>query len=265
MMDILREELNTVLFSIGLFAVLIYAVIRDRRNPLKWSKNARPPMEELIERRNWLHDYTGAKPGWGRKSAATRVISDKDDPGGWELVITSATRSGPSRKHADIPGDTIFRAAKPRFEHELAVFAGAIPATTKTPFDPLRDVAGMEERRLRQQLRDMLGETHRRDLEALTRQPVPGGNEITVLATRDPNPHFDVAEIARLLTRWSAFNPMTNPARLVIDEHGMMLYLREALDDPNQISTFVTMGQDLMQAALPQAPNNTTPQSATGA
>lgn len=248
MLDILREDLKTVLLSLGLFAVLVYAVFHERRNPLKWSKNARPPMEMLIERRNWQHDYTGAKPGWGRKSAATRVISDKDDPGGWELVITSATRSGPRRTQPDIPGDTIFRAAKPRFARELAVFSGAISATTKTPFDPLRDVAGMEERRLRQQLRDMLGATHMRDLKALTRQPVPGGNEITVLATRDPDPFFEVAEIARLLTRWSALHPTSNPARMIIDEFGMMLYVREALSDPDQISTFVTMGQDLMQA-----------------
>ncbi|MCC5999599.1 MAG: hypothetical protein JJU19_01880, partial [Pararhodobacter sp.] len=112
-----------------------------------------------------------------------------------------------------------------------------------------------------QELRDMLGKTHQRDLDALSRQPVPGGNTITVLATRDPNARFDVAEIARLLTRWSAINLTTNPARLVIDDFGMMLYLREALSDPNQISIFVTMGQDLMQTART---DESAPQSATG-
>lgn len=263
-MELLREELNTVLLSLGLLAALIYAVLRDRRNPLKWSKHARDPMEVLVERRNWRHSHEGPKPGYGRKSAAVRLLGDKDDPDAWELVITSATRSSAHRRHADIAGDTIFRAPQPVFPRELAVFAGAIPATTKTPLDPMRDMAGMEERRLRQELDDMLGKTHQRALDALSRQPVPGGNKITVLATRDPNAEFDLAEIARLLTRWSAFNPMTNPARLVIDEFGMMLYLREALSDPNQISVFVTMGQALMQTALSNC-EHPAPQPATGA
>ncbi|MCC5993224.1 MAG: hypothetical protein JJT99_11960 [Rhodobacteraceae bacterium] len=249
MMELLREELNTVLLSLGLLAVLVYAVMRDRRNPLKWSKNARDPMDVLAERRNWQRSFTGPKPGFGRKSAAVSVIGDKDDPRAWEVVITSATRSSPHRSHADIPGDTIFRAPLPVFPRELVVFAGAIPATTKTPFDPMRDMAGMEERRLRQELRDMLGKTHQRALDALSRQPVPGGNKITVLATHDPNARFDVAEIARLLTRWSAFNPMTNPARLVIDEFGMMLYLREALSNPDAISAFVTLAFNLQATA----------------
>ncbi len=264
MTDILREELNTVLLSLGLFALLVYAVMRDRRNPLKWSKNARDPMDVLVERRNWQHHYTGPKPGFGRKSAAVRTICAKDDPEAWEIVITSATRSSAHRNYADIPGDTIFRAPGPVFSRQLAVFAGAIQKTSKTPFDPLRDIAGMEERRLRQELRHMLGQTHARDLDALSRQPVQGSNEITVLATRDPTPCFNMAEIARLLTRWSAINPMTNPARMVIDDFGMMLYLREALSDPNQISIFATMGHDLMQTALPSADVSAL-KSATGA
>lgn len=263
-MELLREELKTVLLSLGLLAVLFYLVMRERKTLFKRRKRTRDPMEVLVERRNWRHRHEGPKPGYGRKSAAVRVLGDKDDPDAWEVVITSATRSSAHRSHADIPGDTVFRAPQPVFPRELAVFAGAIPATTKTPLDPMRDMAGMEERRLRQELSDMLGKTHQRALDALSRQPVPGGNKITVLATRDPNARFDVAEIARLLTRWSAFNPMANPARLVIDEYGMMLYLRAALSDPNQVSVFVTMGQALMQTALSDS-EHPAPQPATGA
>ena len=250
MTDLLQEDFTTILISLGLLAVLGYAIARDRNTPLKWSKNAPDPMEALIERRNWRHAYHGPKPGKGRKSAAVRVIGDKDTPGSWEVVITSATRSSSHRSHADIPGDTIFRASQPAFPRELAVFAGAIPATTPTPLDPLRNMAGMEERRLRRELRDMLGETHQRDLDALMRQPVPGGNEILVLATRDPNDRFDVAGIARLMVRWSAIHPMTPPPRLLFDGHGMMLYLRDALGDPETISTFVSMAHDLQRVAV---------------
>lgn len=252
MLEFLIEERNTLLLSLGLFGVLVYAVLRDRKNPLKWSKNAPDPMKMLIERRNWTHSYTGPKGGYGRQSAAVRTIGDKDDPEAWEVVITSATRSSVHRKHHDIPGDTIFRAARPAFPREMVVFAGALPATTKTPLDPMRGRAGLEERRLRQELSEMLGESHGGVLDALVHQPVPGGNKIIALATRTPNAQFDVAEIARLLTRWSALHPTTGPARLVIDHFGMMLYLREALSDPNQISIFVTMGQDLMQAENPE-------------
>ena len=243
-MDILREDLNTVLFSLALFGVLVYAVLRDRKTPLIWSKDAPNPMDVLIARRNWHFAHHGAKPGHGRKAAAQRVICDKDDPDAWEVVITSRSSSAPGR-NADVPGDTVFRAPNPIFPRELAVFAAPIPATSPTPFDLMRDFAGMEECRLRSELREMLGQTHDRDIEALSRQPVPGGNEITALATREPSDRFDVAEIARLLTRWTAFHPMTLPPRLVFDEHGMMLYLRDALTDPDAISTFVSMALDL--------------------
>ena len=247
-MDFLREDLNMILLSLGLLAVLVYLVLRDRKTPLKWSKNTSDPMEALVGRRNWHYAYQGPKPGYGRKSAAQRVLGDKDDPDAWEVVITARSRSG-SGRDADVPGDTIFRAPAPVFPRALAVFAAPIPATSPTPFDPLRDIAGMQDRRLRRELQDMLGKTHQRDLDALSRQSVPGGNAIAVLATRDPADRFDMAEIARLLTRWTALHPMTAPPRLVIDAHGMLLYLRDALSDPDAISTFVTMAFDLQAAA----------------
>lgn len=247
-MDALDGQLDMLILSLGLLAVLVYLILRDRKTPLKWSKNAPDPIEALVARRNWHHAYSGPKPGYGRKSAAQRVLGDKDDPDAWEVVITSRSRSGIGRD-ADVPGDTIFRAPAPVFPRDLAIFAAPIPATSPTPFDPLRDMAGMEDRRLRTELREMLGKTFQPDLDALSSRPVPGGNTITVLATRDPSGRFDIAEVARLLTRWTALHPMTSPPRLVIDGYGMMLYLRDALGDPDAISTFVSMAFDLRAAA----------------
>lgn len=85
-----REDLNRILFTLGLLAVLVHLVLRDRKTPLKWSKNASDPMEALIGRRNWHHAYQGPKPGYGRKSAAQRVAGGNGDPDGWEVVITAA-------------------------------------------------------------------------------------------------------------------------------------------------------------------------------
>lgn len=248
MTDLLREDLNTVLFIAALLGVLVYAVVRDRRNPLKWSKNAPDPMDAMIERRGFDLERHGARPGYGRAAGARMIITDHADPDAWELIITSEIRKYTKRPE-DETGDTVFRAPAPVFAHELAVFAAPVPGTTPTPFDPLRDAPGLEEKRLRRELRDVLGDSHGDRPDLLVRFPAPARSDILVLATRDPAAQFDVPAIAQQLARWTAFHPTTRPPRLVIDAFGMMLFVPQPVFDPGQISMFVTMGQELAKAA----------------
>ncbi len=249
MFEPLREDWGTILFSLALVPVLVFAVLRDRRNPLKWSRNTPDPMAQIVARRNWSHSYKGPRPGRGRASAHVRVIGDKDAPEAWEVVITGSYRTSVARRGNDNPGDSIFRAPRPAFPGALAVFAAQAPVSTRIARNPLAGAAGMAQQELRRELQEVLGDTHHDMLQALRPQPLPSGNAITLFATRDPAPHFDLAEIARLLARWASLNPLLAPPRLVLDGHGMMLYMRQTLSDPNKISVFATMGLDLQATA----------------
>lgn len=218
---------------IGGFVVIIVWSLRVERN-------RQTALRTVVERHGWEYAHS---PGTSRR-AAHLCITPTD--AGWRLDIRRRRNRGKHR--GQDPGRSEFVSPTPYFQNNLVMLIGPGARGLTGAMGALSGV--LDNAFGRGLLSRLFGPEIAEHAGNLRNYAPPEGSGLSVLASDDPTPLFDLPAIGAHLSAWPRQRGANaGPPVVMIHSEGLRVALNYELDDPARIEAFIALGEQLVAVA----------------